>query len=173
MQTASRTRLLTTVLAVMGLLVLPGVAAFAQYAPSGDDFVTCTPDPASPGDTVECAAGIFDPNTEVDVFVEGSVLLDTTVTANAEGEVSFAFDIPEDHPLGSYEITLTGTKNGEEFVLQETNPIAAEPASGAASDRLSDTGSNIVPVVVIALVGLALGGGALVATRNRGDKVGA
>lgn len=152
----SRGKIASLVTAVIGLLLIPATA-FA-YAPTGDDFITCV---AGDDRTVECAAGIFDPNTDVDVLVEiNPVLLDTTVTSDANGEIDFAYDVPADQS-GEVTVTLTGTKNGETFVLASTVATATE------SEVIANAGSNAGLLALGALGALAIGGGALVASRRK------
>lgn len=151
----SRVKFLTLAATVIGLLLIPTVA-FA-YAPSGDDFITC----AAGGDlNVECAAGIFDPNTDVDVLVEASVLLDTTVTADANGEIDFAFDVPPEHEDSDIKVTLSGTKNGEAFVLAE---VVGEITDG---EVIANTGSNAGLLALGAVGAIVIGGGALFMSRR-------
>lgn len=158
-------RVLTIAAAMVGVLLIPATA-FA-YAPTGDDFITC----ADGGDlTVECEAGVFDPNTEVDVLVVvNPTLLDTTVTADADGEVSFAFDVPEEHKDGTITITLSGTFDGQPKVLAESVEADDIFEDGAADDdTLADTGFDASLLAIAALAALGLGGAALfVARRSR------
>jgi LPXTG-motif cell wall-anchored protein len=159
----ARLTILGSMLAVLGLMLFPATAS-AQYAPTGDDFITCTPDPAEPGDEVSCTSGYWEPGSEVTVLVTASTLLDTTVTADEDGIASFEFDIPEDHATGEYTVTLTGTgMDGEPKVLSDTGEIAE-----AEDEDLADTGAaGTLPLGTIALVALVLGAAILVATRRR------
>lgn len=153
--------------AAMGLMLLPGTA-FAQYGPSADDFVTCSPDPAAPGADVNCEAGIFEPGTEVDAeaTVGETQVLDATLTAGEDGTVAFGFTIPEDAPNGRYDVTVTGA-DGK--VLSEQLVVAPEAAEGARSPGrgLGNTGTQTASFAGAALVLLLIGGGAVYFTRRR------
>lgn len=160
----ARLTILGSMLAVLGLMLFPATAS-AQYAPTGDDFITCTPDPAEPGDEVTCTAGLFDPGSDVEVVVtiNGTEVLSETQTADDEGAVGFSFDIPADAEDGVYTVTLTGMEDGEVKVLSDTGEIAE-----AADDDLADTGAaGTLPLGTIALVALVLGAAILVGTRRR------
>lgn len=154
----SRLNLLTLTTAVIGLLLIPATA-FA-YAPSGDDFITCV----AGGDTnIECVAGIFDPGTDVDAEGElnGTMVLDAALTADADGEVSFNFDVPADEE-GEVTVTLSGTKNGEAFVLSEA--IANVNSDG---EVIANAGSDAGLLALGAIGAIALGGGALFVSRRK------
>lgn len=170
MRTRLRLGLLTTLVAAMGLLLVPGTA-FAQYGPSADDFVTCTPDPASPGAEVTCEAGIFEPGSDVqaEATVDGAQVLGATLTAGEDGTVGFAFDIPEDASNGRYDVTVTG-EDGK--VLSEQLVVAAEAAQGARDEgqaraQVARTGSSTSTYAGAAAVLLLIGGGAVYFTRRR------
>lgn len=165
--------LLATLVASLGLLLVPGTA-FAQYGPSADDFVTCSPDPAAPGSEVNCEAGYFEPGSDVEAQAtlrDGTEVLNATLVADEDGVVAFNFEIPEDAPNGQYEVVLEGTgPDGQPKVLSERNVVAAEAAEGARDpgrDRVADTGSDTGTYAGAALVLLLLGGGAVYFTRRR------
>lgn len=151
-----RLNLLTLIATVIGLLLVPTVA-FA-YAPSGDDFITCV---AGGDNNVECAAGIFDPNTDVDVLVEASTLLDTTVTADDDGEIDFDFDVPPEHEDSEIKVTLSGTKNGEPFVLSEVVGTITD------GEVIANAGSNAGLLALGAVGAIAIGGGALYVSKRK------
>lgn len=154
----TRTKFTSLVAAVIGLLLIPATA-FA-YAPTGDDFITCV----AGGDTnVECVAGIFDPGTEVaaEGEINGTMVLNTTLTADAQGEVSFNFDVPADEE-GEVTVTLSGTKNGEAFVLSEA--IANVNAEG---EVIANAGSDAGLLAIGAIGAVALGAAALFASRRK------
>lgn len=153
----TRLNLLTLAAAVVGLLLVPATA-FA-YAPTGDDFITCV----AGGDlNVECAAGIFDPNTDVQVVVTGEAeVLNTVLTADADGEISFDFDVPADHGDGEITVELTGTKNGEAFVLSEA---IARVTDG---EVIANAGSNAGLLALGAFGAIAIGGGALYVSKRK------
>lgn len=168
MHTRLRLGLLATLVAAMGLLLVPGTA-FAQYGPSADDFVTCTPDPAAPGAEVTCEAGVFEPGSEVDAEVtlrDGTEVLDETLVAEEDGTVEFDFVIPEDAPNGRYDVTVTG-EDGK--VLSERLVVAPEAAQGARNPGrgLGRTGSQTGTYAGAAAVLLLIGGGAVYFTRRR------
>lgn len=164
--------LVATMVAAMGLLLVPG--AFAQdYPPAEDDFVTCTPDPAAPGSDVECEAGFFQPDSDGDwtvTFSDGEVL-SGTFTADGEGVASFAFGVPADASNGAYEVTVAGIgPDGEPKVLAEQNVVADEAAEGARDPgrgRVADTGSDTAAYALGAVVLLGIGGGAVYSTRKK------
>lgn len=157
MKHQTRLRFFVTTALAAALLLVP-TAALA-YAPTGDDFVTCV---AGGDDNVECVAGIFDPNTEVEVVVEfnGAIVLSETLTADADGEVSFDFDVPTDED-GEATVTLTGTKNGEPFVLSETVAWSED------GEVIANAGMDSGTIVGIAAGAIALGAGVLVLSRRK------
>lgn len=155
----SRSKTMILAAAIIGLLLVPATA-FA-YAPSGDDFITCV---AGGDTTVECTAGIFDPNTTVDVLVEiNPVLLDTTVTADGNGEINFSFDVPADQD-GEVTVVLTGTKSGETFVLSEAI------ATAEGGEVIANAGSDAAVLAIGAFGAIALGGTALFVSRRSRTK---
>lgn len=160
MKHQTRLRFFATTLLAAALLLVP-TAAFA-YAPTGDDFVTCV---AGGDSNVECVAGIFDPGTDVDVEAEfnGTMVLSETLTADADGEVSFDFDVPEGD--GEVDVTLSGTKNGETFVLSET------VARSEGGEVIANAGSDSMTLLGIAVATIALGAGALFLSRRKHTSV--
>ena len=154
----TRSKFLTLAAALVGLLLVPATA-FA-YAPTGDDFITCV---AGGDREVECTAGIFDPGTDVDVEVDvdGTQVLNTTLTADEDGEISFTFDVPEDAE-GDVTVDLEGTKNGETFVLSDVIAQADE------TEVIANAGSDASLLAMGAVGAIALGGAALLVTRRKG-----
>lgn len=155
----NRNKLMSLAAAVLGLLMIPA-AAFA-YTPSGSDFITCV---AGGDSNVECTAGVFDADSEVEFEAEvlGVVFEQGTATANADGEVAFDFDVPEDSDEGDITVTLRGTLDGEAQVLSDV--IARVEADG---EVIANAGSDAGLLAAGALGALAVGGAALFASRRK------
>lgn len=163
-----RIKTLTIAVATLGVLALP-TAALA-YAPSGNSFVSCSPDPVEAGDTVAVSGGLFDPGTDVDMVATsgGETLADADAKAGANGTVAFSVDVADDTDAGDATITLTGTRNGDDETVVGTCEIvdAEVAADGDEADELADTGSETGLLGAAALAAIALGGGALYASRR-------
>lgn len=150
-------RLLFVMVALAALLAIP-VSASA-YAPGADDFIECV---LSGERGVDCIGGFFDPGTDVDVLVETNpVLLDTTVTANEDGEVAFSFTVPDDIGDATIQVTLTGTQNGAQLVLVDDVALVSD------GEVLPITGASSLGLVAMAIAALVIGGGILLVARRR------
>lgn len=154
----SSRRLLFVLTALTALLAIP-VSASA-YLPGSDDFVECVLD-GNRG--VDCIGGFFDPGTQVDVIavVGGVTIFETTLTADANGEVAFSFTVPDDVADGMIRVTLTGTQNGQPLTLTDDVAMITD------GDVLPVTGASSLGLVAMAIAALVLGGGILFVTRRR------
>lgn len=156
MRATTRLHLLTVLAAMAAVLAIPATA-FA-YAPSGGNFVTCV---AGGDNNIECVAGLFDPGTEVDAEVRhrGAVVLDTTLTANSDGEVEFNFDVSDQN--GAVTVRLVGTRDGK------PNVVADQIAMVKNGEVIANAGFDATTLGGIALATLALGGGVLAFSRRK------
>lgn len=157
MHETTRRRFLTVLAAVAAMLAIPATA-FA-YAPSGGDFITCV---AGGDNNIECEAGVFDAGSEVEVEAtfNGTMVLDATLTANADGEVSFDFDVPDDED-GEVTVTLRGTFDGETKVLSDAIATVED------GEVIANAGFDSMTLLSMGLGALLLGGGVLAISRRR------
>jgi hypothetical protein len=161
-----------------------------------DVAVGCEQDEVRPGDTVDCTITGLLEGDEVRVIVtltDEPTLLDDTFTAD-DGQVAFAFDVPDDiEPGATITITVDGGDGefGATLTLSVTAPddvdaggepvddtevldvvVEADPDGSAApaaervaaQEELPETGLPAVLLAVVGLLGLALGSGLLLRT---------
>lgn len=138
------------VLSVLALLLVP-TAAHA-YAPTGDDFITCTAD----GSSVDCVAGIFAAGCET--ALETSTGFTDTVTASVDGEVAFAFEVPADHGDGDIRVTLRCDQGGTKIL----SDVIAAVEDG---EVIAITGFDTIEMVALGAVAIVFGAGILAVTR--------
>lgn len=154
----SSRRLLFIVAALATLLAIP-VSASA-YAPGSSEFVECV---LAGNRGVDCIGGFFDPGTEVQVVATAGddVVFEGTFVADADGEVSFSFTVPDDVADGMIRVTLTGTLNGEPLTLTDDVAMVTD------GEVLPVTGASSFGLLAMALAAVAVGGGILLVTRRR------
>lgn len=159
---------------VVGLLVLPATAAFAQYPPPPVLSVSTVPEDPQPGDEVEATVAGAQPGELLSwEAATNPVFASGTVTADAQGEATFAFTVPEDLPIGTrIFVRVSGELSGsadaavvvsdvaEEEVVEEE--VAAEP-----TPDMPRTGLEVATFVLAALLLIGLGGAAIVGARRR------
>ena len=154
----TRSKIFTFAAALVGLLLIP-TAAFA-YAPTGDEFITCT----AGGDAdVECVAGPYDPNTEFSFEASYNPTIATgSGTVNADGEAEFSFDA-SDVPAGEdITVQVTGIRDGQTVVLaDEVVEVAAD------GEIIANAGSDAALLALGAGGAIALGGAALFVSRRK------
>lgn len=143
-------RLLFVLTALAAMLALP-TAAWA-YAPTGDDFITCV---AGGDDTIECVAGVFEENRDCTFSVSTGAT--GSGSADAEGELAFAFDVPTGEATDIVVTVQCGTK-----VLAAT--VANVDAEG---EVIANAGTDGLTLLAIGAGALALGGGILAISRRR------
>lgn len=150
MRRRARLGLGATVAAFALLLVVPTVAL--AYAPTGDDFITCTAD----GATVDCVAGVLAAGCATGVTT--STGFSDTVTASADGEVAFTFEVPTDHGDGDVAVTLR-CEQGETKVLSD---VIARVEDG----EVAVAGIDTLQVLGLGGLALVLGAGILAVSRS-------
>lgn len=162
MHLRTRLRLAAIIMTAFSLLLIPVVAS--AYAPTGDDFITCT---AGDESDVACVAGVFEegcPGSFAAATEEGSVAEGSTTNADEDGEVEFGFDIPSDE--GDMTVTVRcGTKVLSE-VVENVNEDGGVDEDG---ETIADTGFDSMTLIAVAVGALALGGGVLAVSRRRGS----
>jgi LPXTG-motif cell wall-anchored protein len=157
-------RLTVLAIALLSALAMTASAAFAQYPPASAFGVSCTD--AAAGETADCTVVGAEANENITATAadDDGVFETQNLTANAEGEVAFAVDIPTD-VRGNVVINVEGEQSGaaSDTVAVE-DEVAGTPVSGTPS--LPMTGGE---VGVLLLVALTLLGGGLLALRRRED----
>jgi hypothetical protein len=177
---------------VLGLLTTAIAAAAQEPYPPGPAAESVDCDTPVPGTTVECTAGVFEPNSTVEVTVtrsgaeqaagevtaasfaivpvgtlaQSSFPQTETVQADDEGFVTFAFTIPEDaEPGETFTITFSGVgADGEPLVISESITVEA------AAPGLAVTGANITNGTLLGIGLVVLGAGAVLGSRRRSRK---
>lgn len=178
---------------LVSVLVMVAVVVFGLTAPptgaqgySSIPSCSVTPPSVSPGGTVTVVASGFLPGSTVTFEIErarmsraplGQATADETGTATAEVVV------PSNLRPGTYTVSCTGIDaEGADVVVasnvsvvDETNGGGGGPdgdgtGSDPGSDDLARTGSNATTLVRIAVLLIAAGGAALLATRKRAQR---
>ncbi|GMA86689.1 hypothetical protein GCM10025868_19390 [Angustibacter aerolatus] len=143
----------------------------------------------APGAEATVVAKGFEPGESVTVTVDGED--DTTLTADDDGVVVYDFQVPDDQADGEVEPTLAGATHTVTVTL-DVSADATSTSSGSASGSgtqegagtgsgdvggsggsLPRTGSEIAPVLGLALGLLLLGGTATHLARRRPNLQGA
>ncbi|PWC07666.1 endo-1,4-beta-xylanase [Mycetocola zhujimingii] len=172
-----------------------GVAQLVSAVEGSQPMISVSPESVVAGNTVDVELSGFEPGVEVALQLREPVVADAfsilalevpavlaTVTTDAAGEASARVTIPADTAAGAYEIAAL-----QDGVARASAPLAVTVAAvgpqqpgagsqpgaggqGAGADRsgadgLSDTGADVAPLVLIAML-LLLGGAALVRSRR-------
>lgn len=160
-------RLTAVVVGALLVVAMAAVPALAQYPPAANLSVACAPENPGPGATVNCTISGAPGNTVLGIVVEiRSTVLDTTVTTNADGEASFAFDVPSDAQDGD---TITITVSGEaiEGTLVAQLTVADEEVVVDGEDELADTGVETSTLLLAGLIIAILGIAGVLASRRK------
>jgi LPXTG-motif cell wall-anchored protein len=155
-------RLSVLAIALLSSLAMMASAAFAQYPPASAFGVSCTD--AVPGEAAECTVVGAEANESITATAsDDDGVFDTqNLTADAEGEVAFAVDVPTD-VQGDVVVAVVGTESGAASdIVDVEETVAGTPVSGS----LPMTGGE---VGVLLLLALTLLGGGLLALRRRED----
>jgi len=119
------------------------------------------------GEEVRLSGAGYAPGASIDITIESTPRLLTTVTAGATGAFSVIVEIPAGFPAGSHTLKATGADpTGGLRVLSV--PVTVEPATGqsSGSGSLVRTGSNTTLLVGVGVAAIA-GGSALLRARRR------
>ncbi len=160
----------TVVLALLAMLMLFAAPSFAQYPPAqANNGASSQPENPRPGDIVTVTSGGFMPGSSVNYTVTdstGAVITSGTTTADADGNVSFTYQVPTDAPDGrSYGSVLSGTAtNGSPYTTSDISTVAPAPPG-----ELPSTGSSSMTLGIIAGAVLLGGGLLVVAGRKKND----
>ncbi|WP_426573436.1 hypothetical protein [Aquihabitans sp. McL0605] len=162
---------------LIGAAVL--VALFAAPAAAQYDY-TVNPGQVEPGGAVSvsgqgCAPGatVTITMTEGDTTATralGDVIFQTTVVADANGEFTVEFNIPDGTPVGTYTVTSTcgdtvvGSETIDVVSATTTTPSGTGSGSGGTIVR---TGSDLTGLGLVGAGLLTLGGIFLIATKSR------
>ncbi|MBW3640751.1 MAG: LPXTG cell wall anchor domain-containing protein [Actinobacteria bacterium] len=153
--------------AVLGL----GTPAFAQDYPPADSPAAISDSTVVPGQTVTAnsGSGSFVAGSSVDVMVLG---VSTTRTADASGNVSVTFRVPENTPPGDFSVVFSNDTNRVEVPFTVVAAAAAGPGQGQGQQQtgfgLPRTGADqIVPLTITGVALVGIGAGIVVASRRR------
>lgn len=136
--------------------------------------IALSADQLHPGDVLIISGGGFAPGEVVrGGITEGGIDLGSQI-ADADGNVSFSFSIPQDFALGSYTAVLTGADGAaisDNFSVVDpaVPPAAEDPADPQLeAPKLAQTGAEpVLPVLALSAL-LGLGGlGLLIRSRRR------
>jgi LPXTG-motif cell wall-anchored protein len=95
----------------------------------------------------------------VDIFLASTPRFMGSTTADSNGEFAFALTIPNDISSGTHELRGTGTGiNGQPLTVRATIVI---------SGKLTPTGTNTIPFVLVGLGVIVIGGAAIGLTRKK------
>jgi LPXTG-motif cell wall-anchored protein len=125
---------------VVAMLSLSVSAAFAQYPPGLDFGVTCIPENPSVGQTPVCtvvgaAAG---ETLAVTATVGDQVIHEATITADANGDASFSFEVPLTAAGAAISVTVTGEQSGTAAAT-----LQVQQATDGSTDDGTDDGSTV------------------------------
>lgn len=128
------------------------------------------------GDRVTVYASGFGPGTVVHFTLFSDPIPLGEAVVDARGETSLEFTIPAGVPLGTHEVEASGElADGTPASVRATLEVVADDAGaggtdGVGDDDLARTGSNATTLVRIAVLLIAAGGAALLATRKRAQR---
>lgn len=151
--------------AVLGL----GTPAIAQDYPPANEPATISDSTVVPGQTVTAnsGSGSFVAGSSVDVMVLG---VSTTRTADASGNVSVSFRVPENTRPGRFSVVFSNSTNRVEVPFTVVAATAAGPGQGQrqGGSGLPRTGADqIVPLTITGVALVGIGAGIVVASRRR------
>ncbi len=161
--------------AVLGL----GTPAFAQDYPPANEPATISDSTPVPGQrvTVNSGAGSFAPGSKVDVMVlprSGAESVDrgvnTTRMADASGNLTVTFRVPENTPPGRFSVVFSNDTNR---VVVPFTVVAAAASGPGQAQRPSGSGlpltgaDQIVPLTITGVALVGIGAGIVVASRRR------
>ncbi len=111
------------------------------------------------GQTVTVEASGFAAGEEVTVTVNSTPMLLGSVTADADGSVTYVFTVPTSLEAGAHTLVLAGSSTSVTVPFQVA-------AAGDDSGELPSTGGNVGTLGLFALGALVAGAGALVISRR-------
>lgn len=152
--------------ATAAAMLMAGPAA-AQYPPGTETQTTPAASFAcenlAAGQTATCSVGGWQADSPVDVNV--TAVFSSTVTAAANGFITYSFAVPAGAAGDGLAFTHSGTLlDGTPGVHTTTLTVAAAPAG---TDDLTTTGSNATTLLLLALLALAVGTAVVVRVRGR------
>ena len=161
-------KLTAVVVGTLLLVAMAAVPALAQYPPAANLTVACAPENPGPGVTVNCTISGAPGDTELNIVVEsnGTAVLGTTLTTNADGEASFSFDVPGDAQDGD---TITITVAGEEIegTLDVQLTVADDEVAVDDDEELADTGAETSTLLLVGVIIAIVGIGVVLASRRK------
>ncbi|WP_321780166.1 hypothetical protein [Schaalia cardiffensis] len=159
--------------------------------PPAEPRITLTQSDVEIGAPLELSASGFDPDEEVEVWLHSDPIRLGTIRADASGNASGTFVVPDNVPAGSHTVKFIGTtsKKTAQTPITVKNKTTAEKASssspagtdassntdnasfssasGKATKELARTGADSLPVLFAASLMSLVGLGALVRRRVR------
>lgn len=145
-----------------------GVAHAAEYPPVSGDLSVSTAS-VSPGGSLDVSGGGCAAGAEVSLAVAGASA--GSAIADEVGAFSASVQIPSD-ASGTVDVTATCTDPvGSPLVLSAQVTVAADGVGTGDGSGLPLTGAGTLPMVLLGLVLLGLGGAFVVAGRRRAQVV--
>ncbi len=175
-------------LAVLGITPLLAVAAPAgaqdpEYPP-GTCQLSLNASVAERGQTVlastvNCTSP-YEAGVSVDLFANSDPIYLTTTTSNEDGQFAdVAFVVPEQITLGQHSITSVGAGTDVDTLVLNAPLTVVGPGGGVSNaggqtragggGGLAFTGSNVLPLLFLALVLLTIGTALVLAARRRAE----
>lgn len=165
-------RLLVAVMSTLLVSVVGATFATAQSSEpvsAGPLTAPAATDGASTGDPVEVRGAGFAPGTSVDITIESDPIHIATVRADATGAFITMITIPAGLPAGSHTLKATGPDPaGGMRVLSMRVTIHTRSAGsvGSGGGSLPLTGSDVLPVALVGVGAVAVGGATLLLRRR-------
>ena len=98
------------------------------------------PSSGPPGSSVTVRATGLNPNTQVDITMEGNILL--TASADSLGKIQTSMDIPTNVSGGSKTITITGPSGSDQATFKITAILSVAQSQASPGDIVSVSGTG-------------------------------
>ncbi|HEY3374407.1 MAG TPA: hypothetical protein VGK02_05010 [Candidatus Aquicultor sp.] len=143
---------LTILFAILTLVVL---FSFTNALATTQGSLAVSPGKTNPGGTVTVTGGGFKPNTAVGVSMDGSG--GKSVTANADGNISFTYTLPNDTRPGIHSFSAQGTAYSNTGTVVEpyshNNTEDNHVALGSVRVETAVLGEQVTPTISTTVLG--------------------
>lgn len=160
-------------LAGVAVLGLSAPAIAQNYPPAATTRAGITDSTVVPGQTVTAnsGSGSFAPGSSVEVSVLG---VSETRTADADGNVSVTFRVPDNTRPGRFSVVFSNGTNRVEVPFTVVAAAASGPGQGQQRQQPNRLGSlprtgadQLVPLTITGVALVGIGAGIVVASRRR------